>query len=238
MKIIQFQSPRPQTPFAPNWNYIMGETQLEVDNSINFFNKIKEIILSKESVIKSTYQTAYDKYNQEFDIVFDGDTGLGPNSLTSRSPFFNVMSWSEPEITTLTQLIYNEYVNFLSLLTVARQTVWIQCWANVMRAGEEIKEHIHASHELTWLGGHVTIACDNTSTFYANPMNLATGRQIHESKNVVGKLTLFQNNLPHYTNKHLGSQERISIAFDIITEDRYNQYPAEKRQHFIKFDTV
>ena len=35
-----------------------------------------------------------------------------------------------------------------------------------------------------------------------------------------GKITLFQNNIPHYTTKHMGKKPRISIAFDIIVDEK------------------
>jgi hypothetical protein len=238
MQLIQFQSPNPLTVFAPSWNFIMGEADLKIVNKAELFKKLADIILSKENSIKNTYTEQYQEYNKEINEVFDGGTGLGDKSLTSRSPFYNLLTWEENEVAILKMLVYNEYIKFLSILNVDRRTVWIQCWANVLRDSEEIKEHIHASHPLTWLGGHVTVACTDTSTFYVNPMTLANGRQVHESKNVVGKLTLFQNNLPHYTNLHSGSTERISIAFDIIPQERYEEYPLDKRAHYILFDQV
>ena len=234
MNLIKFQSDPALTEFAPQWNFIMAE-----DHSFNdpeFFKSISKIILERESSIISSHETKYKEYNKKFNIVYDGATGLGPTSLTSRSKYFNFFSWEEDEIRVLYNFIYLKYLEFLNIIGVPRRKVWIQCWANVMREGEEIKRHIHSSHPLTWLGGHVTIACNDTSTFYVNPMYLADGEQIYESNNKIGKLTLFQNNIPHYTNKHHGSSERISIAFDIIVDERIFNYPEELQSNFILFD--
>lgn len=234
MNLIKFQSNPPLTRFAPQWDFVMAEDSSFSDP--NFFKSISKIILEKESSVISANSEKYQEYNKNFNVVYDGETGLGPNSLTSRSKYFNFFSWKEDEVRILYNFIHLKYVQFLNIVEVPRRKVWIQCWANVMRDGEEIKRHIHSSHALTWLGGHVTIACNDTSTFYVNPMNLADGEQIYESKNEVGKLTLFQNNIPHYTNTHHGSSERISIAFDIIVDERITEYVKELQSNFILFD--
>ena len=106
--------------------------------------------------------------------------------------------------------------------------MWIQCWANVLRHGEEMKPHIHATHKYTYLGGHITVQSENTSTIYINPINQINNPETYESINTVGKLTIFQNNIPHYTTKHLGKRERISIAFDIIVDENYNDYDTNR----------
>ena len=234
MNLIKFQSDSALTEFAPQWNFVMAEDSSFSDPE--FFKSVSNIILEKESSLISSNENKYQQYNKKFNIVYDGDTGLGPNSLTSRAIFFNFLSWEDIQVRILHNFIHLKYVEFLDILKIPRRKTWIQCWANVMRDGEEIKKHIHSSHSLTWLGGHVTIACSDTSTFYVNPMNLADGNQVYESKNEVGKLTLFQNNIPHYTNTHHGSTERISIAFDIIVDERLSQYSEERKTNFILFD--
>ena len=42
---------------------------------------------------------------------------------------------------------------------------------------------------------------------------------VHQSKNKVGKITLFPNYIPHFTNTHEGDNERITIAFDLVTQN-------------------
>lgn len=233
MKIIKFESEPPLTVFAPRWCWVMGEDTLTDDAA--FLNTLKEIILSKESETIKLNTDKYNRFNELHNIKFDGDTGLGENSLTSRSHFFNVLSWEFPEIITLKHYIRIKYNEFLKTIGVEDLPVYIQCWANVMRDGEEIKQHIHASHPLTWLGGHITVSCTDTSTFYTNPLMCAETAQIYESRNVAGKITFFQNNIPHYTNMHTGTTERISIAFDIILKERYDQYEQFRKDVCVEF---
>tara|TARA_B110000285_G_scaffold229773_1_gene295197 strand:+ start:2398 stop:3117 length:720 start_codon:yes stop_codon:yes gene_type:complete len=234
MKIINFKSEPKQSFFAPEWSYYMCEDETLDDNV--YFEKIAKIILDKEKQVIDSNLNNYNNYNKEYNTIFDGQTGLGSKSLTSRSPFFNVLSWNEPEIKSLMSFIHFKYIEFLSVLKIDRRKAWIQCWANVMRDDEEIKQHIHASHEFTWLGGHLTVSCNNTSTFYVNPMMRAEGKQTYESTNKVGKMSFFQNNIPHYTNKHKGLTERISIAFDIVLDERLTVYSEERKSNFILFD--
>lgn len=234
MKLIQFKSNSPLTPFAPYWCYNMAEFEAAIDSTL--LDKLKHYILSLEQNTITKYSKEYNLYNNENNITFDGDTGLGSNSLTSRSPFYNLLKDESDIIQTLKLKIYESYTCFLESLGVKKQNAWIQCWANVMRSDETINEHVHASHELTWLGGHVTICTENTSTFYKNPMQQQHGFDVYESVNNPGQVTIFQDNIPHYTSTYNGDDVRISIAFDIIIEERYNQLSENRKQKYMRFD--
>lgn len=233
MKIIKFQSEPAQTPFALQYNLLMCEDKSDKD--LKFFNKIKNIILKKESTVIEQTTKKYAEYNKTYNIIYDGETKLGKNSLTSRGNYYNFLKWDFKEIDELKKILRNKYNEFLLNIGVEQREVWIKCWANVMRYGEKIEKHIHSSNALTWIGGHVIIACEKTSTFYENPISQAEKNQTYESVNEVGQITFFQNNIPHYTNTHYGKSERITIAFDIIPEERYNQYSKEMQQNCIKF---
>ena len=41
----------------------------------------------------------------------------------------------------------------------------------------------------------------------------------YESKNDVGKVSIFPNNIPHYTDIQKSDKERITIAFDLMIEN-------------------
>ena len=225
-KFSEFKSNPPKSPFAPIYHYIFAENFIEgVD-----FKKIASIILEKETAIINSTTPVTDAY-----------TGLGTGSLTSRWKSFNVFSWTEPEIEKLKIELHKKYLEFLQAYNVPRSNVMIQCWANVMREGEEINPHIHSTGEWSYLGGHVTVQCEDTSTVYINPINQINDPEIHVSANQVGKLTLFQHNIPHYTTPHYSKTgaARITLAFDISMTDFVNLFDHSKHpewNNYIGFD--
>jgi hypothetical protein len=212
MQIYKFKSLPKETPFAPEYEYVFGESYI---NFINY-KQISNLILN--------FEQENLKSNQQKILKNDGYTGLGVNSLTAMHKYYNLLSWNNIEVVNLKDQIYNQYCNFLKLIGVQEQKVWIQCWANILRNGEYIKPHIHAVHPYTYLGGHVIIQCTETSTVYVNPVNQINDPEIFESKNKVGKFTIFQNCIPHYTTVHYGSTERISVAFDLSVKKDGNNF--------------
>ena len=106
--------------------------------------------------------------------------------------------------------------------------LYVQCWANVMRKGEEIKSHKHTqnSNTLDALSGHLCVQVDGfTSTYYqGNPI-----------LNKNGVISFFPSTIYHWTDKYMGDSERITVAFDIRSLEYFERdiYP-DARQHWIK----
>jgi len=211
IKLFGFVSQPRQTIFAPEWAYWLGESFItDVD-----FSKVAKLILEKEKEIINNFPIS-NKNNS------DGYTGLGSDSLTARYQHFNVLSWNDIEINKIKENILKKYILFLEKFNAPRRKVWIQCWANVLRNGQEIKPHLHSVTPYSYLGGHICVQCSDTSTVYINPINQINDPEIFNSKNEVGKITIFQNSIPHYTSKHVHDTERITIAFDIVVDDLLN----------------
>ena len=119
---------------------------------------------------------------------------------------------------------------FLNKINLKDQNVYGQCWANVMRKDEQIKKHSHYNDTLTYLGGHICVETNNTSTHYINPFT----KKIYSSKNEIGKITLFPNWIEHYTDISKSSL-RITIAFDLFTEKFYNNIVSvDMKKHWEK----
>lgn len=215
MEIIHFQNPVNKTPFAPMWEYDICVD--DISKHINL-DKLKDLVLDNEL-----------KLIQKYEYTHDWNTGLGRNSLTSRSNNYNLLKWNGTQ--DLKSAIKNTLYKFTHGLGIDIEgDFYIQCWANVLRNNEEIKTHHHWHSPYTFLGGHICIQQDSTSTFYKNPY---TGHE-YEIINQVGKITLFPNWLPHRTNKHLKDKERITLAFDIIPEITYNEdIYDEKKGHWV-----
>lgn len=209
MDIINFKSPAKRSPFASEfWHVIAEKNTGSVDID---YNALSKFILDKEIEIKNLPIPE--------NKLVDGQTMLGKNSLTARFRFFNVFNWDNPEVNKLKLAIYNEYLALLNYLDLPRRRAWIQCWANVLRDGEEIALHSHGIEEYTYLSGHVTIQCNNTNTVYINPHTWGANTEEIIKPNIPGNVTFFTSHIPHYTTKHIGEKERISIAFDIILDE-------------------
>lgn len=216
MNIINFRNNPQKTPFSPTWNYHIFEGSVNHLVDIEF---VKDMILLWEPKIIGQY-----------DFVNDWGTGLGPNSMTARSTNYNMLSW--PEMSPLRSAIRKMHDSFVKELAIdSTEALYIQCWANVMRKGEKIKQHQHWKTNYAYLGGHVTIQCENTCTHYVNPYT----REPYSSLNVPGKITVFPNWVEHYTDTHSAERERVTVAFDIITETVYNEdiFPSMKN-HWIR----
>jgi len=207
-KTFRFKSLPKETFFAPEWDYYIFQSYID---QVNFKNLAKFILSKEDEILRLPVSVTSD--NQ----VTDGYTGLGENSTTIRFASYNVLNWENENINLLKQSILNFHNDILNKLKLQiPKELYIQCWTNIMRYGEKIKPHLHATNPSTYLGGHICVQCDNTSTHYINPINQINDPEIYSSKNEVGKITLFQNNIPHYTDVHNSNIERITIAFDLM----------------------
>ena len=211
VKIHRFKSDPRGTPFAPEWDYRVIEGVIEdVD-----FEYISEYLLNKQDEILKLEPT------------HDGCTGLGMDSTTARHGNFNIFKFEDPEIDKLKiniSALHNvllENMNMQNALPYMQ--LYIQCWYNVMNKGQKISTHLHDITPNCYLGGHITVQCDDTYTGYCHPALipiLDDGSDntafVHKSENKVGKITLFPNYIPHFTSVHNGDEERITIAFDLL----------------------
>ena len=212
MKIIQFENETPKTRFAPVFNYYIYESTVDVKN-------LKSIILSKEKeIIENNPYTS------------DWNTGLGPSSMTSRSNCYNILKWEECFF--LREIIRSSHDNFITTLEYDwEDEIYVQCWSNVLRKSQHIKQHQHWNSEYTYIGGHLCLDDYLTNTNYVSPYN----RKKYSSKNKKGKITLFPNWLEHYTDVYEEDDTRVSIAFDIITKEVYNDDIFDNmKSHWVK----
>ena len=214
VKVIRQKSDIKQTPFAPEWDYRIIEGEIDdVD-----FDYISDYLLKKQDEILKIKPTN------------DGLTGLGMDSTTARHPNYNIFKFGDSEINKLKKNIvtlHNELLKQMSMIDVIPYVnLYIKSWYNVMNKGQNISLHLHDVTSTCYLGGHITVQCDDTYTGYAPPALIPILDEdsdnesfVHQSKNKVGKITLFPNHIPHFTNTHDGDNERITIAFDLVTQN-------------------
>ena len=150
----------------------------------------------------------------------DSGTGLGPNSLTSRFYWYNVLKWKEAE--RLKHWISKGYEGWSG---GDPTDLHVKCWANVMRKGDQVLPHRHSPYSLNpreLMSGNLTIQSDGTtSTSYE-----AFGKR-RAIKNKNGEIQLFNAGTTHWTNVYMGDDVRITVAFDIMSDDYYRQNAEE-----------
>ncbi len=227
-RIVTLENNPPQTPFAPTWKWCIGEKMID---SIDL-DEFASLILSKEKY-----------YIDNNPPGSDGNTLLGPDSLTSRFMYYNLLLWDEPIVKELHKQIrkfHNQYIKNVVGLMFRPPKLRVRCWANVLRKGEQIHKHLHSLHSWAYLGGHFTVKANGTATVYVAPNDHALedelitrvdgkwvtsmGEQeshgtVYVANNRPGRLTLFPHPVPHYTTMQEEDTERITIAFDITPLD-------------------
>lgn len=210
-----YSSPNKNNYFAPEWRFDFFEETL---NNADLLENLKTLILDKEPKI-------IEKFPQ---VDHDGGTGLGPLSLTARFSHINFFTWTEPEFKEIQEFVFENYYRFLDSLNLKRERCYISGWINVMRQGQHISPHWHSCFPDSYLGGHLIVACQSTSTYYRNPYN---ANDIFQFKNNPGNLTFFPNHLVHWTDQHTAIEPRITLAFDIITENYKKNFPLESERY-------
>jgi hypothetical protein len=212
--IFNFKSEPKRTFFAPEWNYFIFESFLE---NIDFENLTNFILSKKEYILKLPLSKTSGNT--------DGYTNLGKDSTTARYSKYNVLAWDNDQIKKIKKQIidfHNEILNIMKQPLV--KNLYAQCWVNIMSKGQQVSPHMHQTTPDTYLGGHICVKCKDTSTNYINPINQINEPEVYYSNNEVGKITLFQNNIPHYTSVHNSEEKRITIAFDLSLKKMNENY--------------
>ena len=188
-----------------------------ISPDVNVHRLSQQILKNEPKIIDRYPPTALDG-------VSDGGTGLGLNSLTSRFFHFNVLNWwGTRKLRKSIRKGYETYTN------IKDQPIYVQCWANVMRKGQRIYSHIHVDRSLPAhqnLSGHFNVKVDGlTSTYYNG--------EPHVNKD--GEMLLFPSFIPHWTDVYNGEEERITVAFDIMSADFYKQDVFDDaKSHWVK----
>jgi len=198
-ELINFKSKPKNNPFAPEWDNHLVESMITNINT----SKLSSYLQKKEKEILKLKASN------------DGYTGL-TNHTTTRHKEYNIFNFKNKEIQQLKKEIIKVHDKFLKKLNYKLvKSLYVNGWLNIMKKNEFIKPHAHGWDEDTYLGGHFCVQCNNTYTYYINPINQLCEPVVYKSKNNIGKLTLFQNFIPHYTDIHQGNNKRITIAFDL-----------------------
>ena len=192
-----------------------------ISTDINVKKLAKKILKNEPRIIKK-----YPSKSIDLKYEFDGQTGLGLNSLTSRSCQYNLLNWWG--IGPLKKWMRDGYEKY-NKIKDKNKPLYVQCWANVMRKGEQIGSHQHRDHRIPphkYTCGHLSVQVDgSTSTYYED----------HPILNECGTMTFFPAYMPHWTDRYENDSERITVAFDIFSEEFYNvDVYDEYKYHWVK----
>ena len=215
-----FLSAPKETPYAPSWDCKIGTTLCSNINT----SSLSTILLERENEIKKLPVDVYGGNK-----VFDGHTGLGKNSTTSKSSQYNILTWDHPEIKKLKENITKNLIKYnIECGNKTPDELYIICWYNVLRFGQKIKPHFHSSKPTCYLSGHFNVQVENTSTVYMSPINQLIYPDVLSVPNRNGDITIFPSYIFHYTTPHYSFKPRITIAFDV------NPYKSALHSHAIR----
>ena len=221
MILKEFKSKPPESPFAPNWMFYVGERDSDID-----CDKLRDYLLSKLDEVLSI----------EDDSITDHAYGtlIGKDTTTARSGIYNIFSWDNVEINNLKEEIikfHNDYFRESLQRNDLPPELWVNGWMNVMKKGQVIRKHAHGYREWTYLSGHFTVQSSDTQTVYVNPYehmtdstmikDIKSGRledykySHYAADNIAGRMALFPSFVPHFTTTHDGDDYRITLAFDM-----------------------
>ena len=157
---------------------------------------IRDYVIKNESILmdfgEDTYRGIY-THNQK-------------GSLTGRYVYYNCLN-----IDVLSSILRPKIKRLINLFD-SDESLYIQCWINTIRYGENICEHEHISAGEThvYASGNIFISGDpNPGTTFHFP------DKIKNFKNIPGVMQLFHPGIPHGVKTYLNNDVRISIAFDI-----------------------
>jgi len=206
------------SPFGVAFNYYIATFDPLPKDYVSY---LETFILSIEKEIVETF-----KYGS------DGDTGLGNDSVTSKFLFYNL--FKTQEFSFLKQHVKNSVYELLDYTGYGEYNVPLygHCWCNVMRKGEQIKEHHHDDNmSKSFLSGHVPIKTNKTCTYYINPID----KSVDGEENIDGQLTLFPSYIRHYTSQ-VEDDIRVTVAFDIIPEFKFvnDNLLYLKKNHYVE----
>lgn len=209
MRIFKFEQ-RSNNPIAPSWCYFIGQNSIFSPDDCE---EIKSLLLMEEERI---LEETKDK------VKNDAGTGLGTDSVTSRYAHYNVLNWDYQFVDKLKIGLLKTLNGYLSVYdNCGYDEYYIKSWFNVLRKDQSISKHHHADHPNTFLGAHLTICTEETSTYYEHPFTQET----FKIENTPGDLTLFPNWIKHWTDEYQGNCVRISVAMDITYKEAIDSIP-------------
>ena len=210
-EIYGWKSEPPETPFAESYAHFLSDKRIFSEEESKEWN---DYLLEQEIILKKKFSPG---------LRGSGRTGLGPDSITSRYQYFNLLEFDFHLVERLKTEIFEGMKTILSVSGNSdwKKPLYAKSWFNVIRQGQGMQLHSHSHHSRTLYGFHVSINAKETATSYFHPAVREVGPNgvdfldAFHNPNRIGYLTLFPNHLPHGVSPNQQETPRISIAGDI-----------------------
>jgi len=101
------------------------------------------------------------------------------------------------------------------------EVLYVQCWVNILRQGENIPTHFHAAETLTEYNNFYA-----SNTFISGPEETGTHYNDTYERNSQGIMHLIGSMVEHGVSTHMSNTPRISMAMDIY----HDNHPLIKEQ--------
>lgn len=161
------------------------------------------------------------------------------NWITARLPYYNFLDRQDADIQSFKKFIHESYLSYQNEMGNPTPDVYVHGWVNIVRNSEQITAHNHAnahvaaSEQHSYISGNFCVRADNTSTNYRSPYLHNTWKSI---PNVSGDLVLFPSFIFHNTSVNQATEPRLSLAFDIITQEVYETLPDKFKEIFCRLE--
>lgn len=170
-----------------------------------------ESILENESLVSEVIKSDSDPYKftqywKQHNLLDDSGKRLNGDHL-DKFP-------NNPVQKKLFDKIRENYLLFLAEMKLKRSKCWIHAWANILRDGEFISEHCHSSTYNAYLSGCYYPHSSDANLMFRHPTQPTDILELQSSENVI---VFFPSWIPHYSE--ITSSQRISIAFDLVSEE-------------------
>ena len=217
MKLINFKSNFPLTPFSPSYNYFIFENDISSEVDINetlsyMFDRERELLKDDKNIDKSDSEKKF---------------------MTIRYKFFNEKIFKMKYMINLVNALKENIYDYSKILhEKIPENLWVQIWCNILRKDQSIDIHQHDASEHSYLSGNLCLQSNNTKTHYINPQNyFKKFNPEYSSENKKGTLTIFPSTIPHYTDSVKDNDIRVSIAFDVMIENDIKKILWEKQNN-------
>lgn len=197
------------SPLLPSFNINLSDTTLNEETN----RQLGGVVLAEQ-------QNIIDNVKQRFE---EDD----PTWLTGKLWEYNFLDFDYPCVKEFNNFIFDSYTSYMDKIGGdSSKPVYVQCWANILKDdGRIIKPHHHADAHCNapwhycYVSGNLSVDTENTSTFFSHPIFRFVAEEV---PNVNGQLIMFPSFMTHWSSENKSQRPRITIAFDIITEEVYN----------------